>query len=333
MELSDLPVIGQFISLIDLLTPSNTILVLIFDIIVVYLMYLLLKSLYNCFLRPSKNLIERYGQNSYVIITGATFGIGREYANSFARRGFNLILVSRTLSKLEKVKKEISAEFPQVKVVVIQFDFSKQTELKDYTSTFEGLIKTYDISVLVNNVGVSHEDYMKCLDINAKECSIHDYINVNILSQTILCKIFMDFLSKRAKKSAIITMSSLAGDFPYPGNAIYSATKAYNDFLSRALFGEYGFESGNIDFLSVKPSYVESAMSQMKPDGFDCITAKQLCESALSELGYTDQTTGYFTHKIQRFALGLLPKFAKRIAFRLSKETEEKLQARHQKKN
>jgi 17beta-estradiol 17-dehydrogenase / very-long-chain 3-oxoacyl-CoA reductase len=66
---------------------------------------------------------------------------------------------------------------------------------------------------------------------------------------------------KREKRSAIVNLSSVAGEYPLPFISVYSATKAYNDFFSQSIEMEY---SQKIDILSVKPLYVESNMSKMK---------------------------------------------------------------------
>ena len=73
-----------------------------------------------------------------------------------ARSGFDIVLVSRTASKLEKVASELKKEYPGIKTKCIAFDFSTlETEdsVKVLTDLVEGI--TEDVSVLVNNVGVS----------------------------------------------------------------------------------------------------------------------------------------------------------------------------------
>jgi 17beta-estradiol 17-dehydrogenase / very-long-chain 3-oxoacyl-CoA reductase len=62
-------------------------------------MYRFIRLLYQVKIRPSKNLLSRYGK-SYAVITGSTSGIGYGFALELAKRGFNIILVSRTESKL-----------------------------------------------------------------------------------------------------------------------------------------------------------------------------------------------------------------------------------------
>jgi 17beta-estradiol 17-dehydrogenase / very-long-chain 3-oxoacyl-CoA reductase len=63
-----------------------------------------IKGVVRNFIRGQPDLIKRYGDNSWVVITGATSGIGLCYAEELAKKGFNIILVSRTLSKLNECK-------------------------------------------------------------------------------------------------------------------------------------------------------------------------------------------------------------------------------------
>lgn len=72
-----------------------------------YFIYGLFVYVHKYFLRKKLNLLERYGKGSWALVTGASSGIGAQYCKQLARDGFNICLVSRTRSKLEKVEKEI----------------------------------------------------------------------------------------------------------------------------------------------------------------------------------------------------------------------------------
>lgn len=304
----------------------------LFEIYILYLLISIIYWLYKTFLRSAKDHLNIYGKDSYVLITGCTDGIGKGYAKKFAELGFNLILVSRTEKKLNDVRNELLQINNKLNIVVKAFDFSKNFTANTYRENFSIFVDKFDVSVLVNNVGISHEDYFYKL-VDNKTYNIEDYINVNIYPQTFLTQMFMDKLSKRKNRSAIISLSSIAAEEPYTGNAIYTATKGYNDYLSRALFGEYNYEKGNIDFLSVKPAYVESNMSQMKPDGFDCCSVEQHVNAVIKDLGYTCVTNGFWSHKLQGWIVRNSPEFLLRYFFKDSKEKEERLQERHKKKD
>ena len=147
-----------------------------------YTLYLILKHVvlilyffYRHYIRPSYDLKSRYGLNSWVLVTGATDGIGKGLALSFAKLGFNIILVSRTKSKLDAVAEEIkkSTDF-SVEVKCIEFDFTKRYTLKDYNENFQEVFNL-DLSVLINNVGWTE---LKTYDEHSGQ-SIQDHINVN----------------------------------------------------------------------------------------------------------------------------------------------------------
>ena len=112
---------------------------------------ILLNAIYKTFSRKRKNLQERYGQNSWALVTGATDGIGKTFCFELAKENFNIILVSRTLSKLKKVSQEIEKEFPKVKTSCVEFDFYNKNDIAEYTKTFGDLQQKFDISLLVND--------------------------------------------------------------------------------------------------------------------------------------------------------------------------------------
>jgi len=77
-------------------------------------------------------------QSSYVMITGSSDGIGRVTALQMVKYGFNLVLVSRSQGKLEAVKDECLKINPNVRIGIVPFDFSKDTQ---YSKIFEGFEK------------------------------------------------------------------------------------------------------------------------------------------------------------------------------------------------
>ncbi|KAM9312170.1 17-beta-hydroxysteroid dehydrogenase type 3-like [Gastrophryne carolinensis] len=120
------------------------------------LSYLIIKQLYkllrvfcvHILSRVWRTDLRKYGE--WAVITGATDGIGKGYARELARRGFHIVLLSRTLEKLQRVAKEIEQESGR-KVKIIQADFTGGCEI--YPKIEEGL-KDLDIGILVNNVGM-----------------------------------------------------------------------------------------------------------------------------------------------------------------------------------
>ena len=113
-------------------------------------------------------------------------------------------------------------------------DFS-QSDQDGFFSMISRQLEGLDISILVNNVGISNIGLFH--EITEKR--LKDEINVNILPMTLLSHCLIPIMIRRESRSAIINLSSVAGEQPLPYISVYSATKAYNDFLSQAIGMEY----------------------------------------------------------------------------------------------
>lgn len=292
-----------------------------------YLLFVLFKSIlfvYKNFIRKRHNLQIRYGgKDTWAMVTGATDGIGRGFCEELAREGFNIILVSRTLEKLQKVAQEISSDF-KVKTEVVQLNFAENIKPEDYIKTFTPLKEKYDIAILVNNVGFNHRGYHSEIPLE----SFITMINVNIVPQTILTKLFSEKLMKRNKRSAVIDLSSVTAEMPLSYRSMYAATKSFNYYLSRALGEEY--KNLNIDFLCVKPLFVASLMTMKKADNFKVITPNQCASGSLNDLGYEFTTYGHWIHKIQAF---FLLHFPARLIYKLFERKNADLIELSKKKN
>jgi len=100
----------------------------------------------------------RYGEKSWAVVTGATDGIGKAACMYLAKEGFNVVLISRTLSKLETVAKEVRDHGKKagksVQTRVVQLDFTMTYDAATFAKLYNDNLKDLDLSVLVNNVGV-----------------------------------------------------------------------------------------------------------------------------------------------------------------------------------
>ena len=271
---------------------------LLFSFIIFYCLYIIFKIiiiLYKKFIRKPLNLTERYGEGSYALITGATDGIGKEFCIQLAKLKFNLILVSRNIEKLKKVSDELKNKFINLQTILIEFDFSKKFSIKDYEKIFlnNKEIKNLDISILINNIGISQRE----LFINYSLEFIMDTININIVSQSLLTKIFINKLLNRNKKSAIISMSSYSATLPLILSSIYCASKIYDDYLIRAIAEEN--KGKNIDFLSVRPQYVNTPSRAEHKKEFKAISTEECVTGIFQDLGYETVTNGYWSHCIK----------------------------------
>ena len=129
---------------------------------------------------------QRYGANSWAIVTGSTDGIGKAAAFHLAKAGFNIVLISRTMSKLETVAKEIEETCEElgkpVQTRVIAYDFSKKYSAEEYEHLYEEHLADLDISILINNVEMVPAGYFTELE----DSDVHNAITVNLYSVVLL---------------------------------------------------------------------------------------------------------------------------------------------------
>ncbi|XP_063786872.1 very-long-chain 3-oxoacyl-CoA reductase-B-like [Pseudophryne corroboree] len=239
--------------------------------------------------------LRKYG--AWAVVTGASDGIGKAYAEELARRGLNVVLISRTLKKLQSVAEGIELQTGR-KTKIIQVDFTGGPEI--YPKIEEGL-KDMDIGILVNNVGILYSELeCKILDVPDVDQSLNNTINCNILSVVHMTRLVLPQMVSR-KKGLIINMSSVTGCHPFSLITVYSATKAFVDFFSRGVHAEY--KSDGITVQSVLPFLVSTPMNLSIEDTITVKKAEDFAREALNTVGYTTRTAGCLSHSIQSYAL------------------------------
>ncbi|XP_053574299.1 very-long-chain 3-oxoacyl-CoA reductase isoform X2 [Bombina bombina] len=234
--------------------------------------------------------LKKYGD--WAVVTGATDGIGKAYAEELARRGLNIVLISRTLEKLQKVSKEIEKQSGR-KTKVIQVDFTKGSEI--YKPIEEGL-KGLDIGILVNNVGMATGSRIQFLSIPDLKQQLADIINCNITSVVQMTRIVLPKMVEK-KKGLIINVSSEAGTRPYPMLTVYSATKVFVDYFSRGIHAEY--KSKGITVQCVMPLMVSTNMTKRIKTNLLVKSADSYAKEALNTAELTIRTSGCLSHSIQ----------------------------------
>ncbi|KAM6253231.1 inactive hydroxysteroid dehydrogenase-like protein 1 isoform 1-T2 [Porphyrio hochstetteri] len=238
------------------------------------------------------DLVKRYGK--WAVVTGSTDGIGKAYAEELAKRGVNIILISRSKEKLEAVSRSISETY-KVKTDFIVADFSKGRE--PYPAIRKALMNK-EIGILVNNVGLfyTYPDYFT----NLSEDMLWDMININIASANMMIHIVLPGMVER-KKGAIVNVSSASCCQPTPMLTVYGASKTYLDYFSRALHYEYAPKG--IFVQSLTPFVIATKMvacsSIASKRSFFFPSAEEYARHAISTLGLSTRTTGYWKHAIE----------------------------------
>ncbi|XP_038655632.1 inactive hydroxysteroid dehydrogenase-like protein 1 [Scyliorhinus canicula] len=248
-----------------------------------------------------RDLLKHFGK--WALVTGGADGIGKAYAEELASQGINLILISHDRSKLEATATAISEMF-NIETIIIEADFTKGREI--YQPIREA-VKDKEIGILVNSVDVPHEHPQFFLNIS--EDKLWDFINLNIAATNMMIHILLPKMIQR-KKGAIVNISSGSCCKPTPQMATYSSAQTYLDHFSRALHFEYA--SKGIFVQSLLPFYVKNSTAHS--DGL-CIyswiapSANVYARHAISTLGISHRTSGYWMHSIQFLFAQYMPEW------------------------
>lgn len=242
-----------------------------------------------------------YGE--WVVISGATDGIGLEYAREFAKRGHSLILIGRNVDKLNKVKQELSRLLNPSKIVTITLDLDQadSESFAELASQVRGSGQTSrDIGILINNAGVMHSSPNRFLDQD--EAGIWSHVRVNMAATLMITRAVLPLMVAK-RRGLVINVSSIAASRPLPLMAVYSASKKFVEFFSKTL--EYEYSCYNIQVQTLTPSYIATKMTSwsdtlqsaniMTPD------ASTFAKNAVATIGRTNETTGYWAHGVQWF--------------------------------
>jgi 17beta-estradiol 17-dehydrogenase / very-long-chain 3-oxoacyl-CoA reductase len=231
-----------------------------------------------------------------------------------AKKGFNVILVSRTQSKLDTLASEISSKYAGVQTKVLAMDFVHNDDI-DY-GRLKHLVQGLDISILVNNVGLSHSIPVPFVQTQHKEMT--DIIMINCLATLRITQLIAPGMIER-KRGLILTMASFAGVLPTPLLATYSGSKAFLQHWSTALGSELAPSGVRVQLVT---SYlVATAMSKIRRTSATIPGPKAFVAAALSKIGRSGGSQGigftstpYWSHGIMQWALatfvGTMNKFA-----------------------
>ncbi|WP_339477857.1 SDR family NAD(P)-dependent oxidoreductase [Pseudomonas sp. RL_5y_Pfl2_69] len=179
--------------------------------------------------------------HSSVLITGASSGIGETYAERFARRGHDLVLVARDKARLEALATHLRQQY-RVAVDVLQADLTQSSDLEVVEAR---LRDDSSIGILINNAGIAQSGGF--LEQTAQ--SLTTIIALNTVALTRLASAIAPRLVQ-AGEGAIVNIGSVVGLAPEFGQSVYAATKAFVQLLSQGLSHE----------LSPKGVYVQAVL-------------------------------------------------------------------------
>ncbi|CAH8614894.1 unnamed protein product [Schistosoma curassoni] len=273
-----------------------------------FLMKQLISLLYIIFiytigkrLFSKRKLLKQAGE--WAIVTGATDGIGKVYAEELANDGLKIMLISRNEEKLLSIADEIGRNY-HVETRIVTADF---TSTDVYQRIEEAIDQLSSIACLVNNVGMGPPKF----DYYATT----DYMSINFIKNIVFCNtlpiaimthiVLPKMLKQSTTDMAIINIGSHSGYRPFPLLSLYSATKSFVNQLSRSISNEN--YDHRIHIQTVCPMFVSTKMISYCKMSLLIPDAKIYVQHALNMLGVEQETFGYIGHAIQAYINSFLP--------------------------
>ena len=170
-------------------------------------------------------------KGSSVLITGASAGIGREFARQLAGCAGLLVLVARRRERLEGLRDELTKCDPNLKVHVRVTDLSDDRSVMELCNWLER--ERFSIDLLINNAGLGDMGPFATSELPR----VKEMLAVNVTALTLLTRLLLPGMIVR-RRGAILNVSSSAGFLPIAGFAVYAATKAYVTSFSEAIRAE-----------------------------------------------------------------------------------------------
>ena len=174
----------------------------------------------------SESLRARYGE--WALVAGASQGFGASFAVELARRGMNVVLVSRQGDRLEELAERLHTDHG-VEARCLVFDLAGQ----DAAAKIGKAVADLDLGILIYNA--AYVPVGRFLEVG--EAALEQVVRVNVRGPLLLARSLLPAMSARGR-GAVVLVSSLAGLQGAPRVAAYSASKAFNVILAEALWGE-----------------------------------------------------------------------------------------------
>ena len=222
--------------------------------------------------------------NCNALITGASAGIGREFARQLAGRARSMILVARRDERLIELAERLQREYPKLVVHVRKVDLADLAQLRLF---FESLDRDkLEVDLLINNAGLGDSGPFAESDPNRNE----EMTFVNVTTLTLITRHLLPRMIAQCRGS-ILNVSSSAGFLPIPLSAVYAATKAYVTSFSEALRAE--LHGTGVSVCALCPGPVVTEFQQVakregvEPDigpQFLVVTVEQVVRDALAAL-------------------------------------------------
>ncbi len=212
-----------------------------------------------------------------VLITGASGGIGKEFAQVFASKGYNLVLVARSEDKLKSIAKELETKYSN-KVEVLPQDLSQADSASKIYSEVKN--RGIAIDILINNAGFGKFGYFT--DLGLEEMT--EILNINITTVTQLTSLFLKDM-KEGNSGKILNIASTGAVLSLPKLAVYASAKSYILHFTEAL--HYELKDTNITASVLCPGPTETGfIKRAEAENSNIIKGGMVSPKLVAEIGY-----------------------------------------------
>ena len=191
---------------------------------------------------------------SSALITGASSGIGREFARQLANRARAIVLVARRSERLADLRDELLNRNPNLEVHVRVVDLADKAQIQLLIDSLAH--DEIDVDLLINNAGLGDSGAFATSDsIRNEQMALVNIVALTSLTRRLLPQMIAN------RRGGILNVSSSAGFLPIPGDAVYAATKAYVTSFSEAIRAELRGKGVNV--CAVCPGPVRTEFQQV----------------------------------------------------------------------
>ncbi|TDJ21700.1 MAG: SDR family NAD(P)-dependent oxidoreductase [Deltaproteobacteria bacterium] len=198
----------------------------------------------SVFQDPRPSTRERYGE--WAVVTGASAGIGKEFARALAADGMSVVLTARRGDRLRELADELEKNH-QVSIRVVEADLTDPAAAEAIATAVSDL----EVGVLVANAGFG---YAGRID-KQETARLTDMVQVNCAAVVALTSRFVPAMVERGRGGVIITGSAAAYQ-PMPLHAVYAASKVFDQYFGEALAVE--LRDQGVDVMVIEPGRTET---------------------------------------------------------------------------
>ena len=245
------------------------------------------------------------GKGHWAVVTGASDGIGREYALQLAKKGFNVVLVGRNVDKLSEVAREIAAGGGKAEPLVVDFSHASAGDF----ARVEAAVAGKAVRVLVNNVGISYP-FPEYLHLQTREV-LDDLLAVNIASMVYMTRAVVPGMLSSFRALGGRSLVYNVGSFSFLGAPLlgaYAGSKGFVHSFSESLHADYA--ALGVDVVHFHPLFIATKLAKVRSGSFLTPSPRTYAETSLRAMGDRsgNGAAGYLVHDLAYFMLELVPR-------------------------